>query len=63
MGNKSAMQRDFFKNSTDNLLPALRFLGRLYKFCKDYLNNIYTLPLNLQLCYGNFWHIAEGKPD
>ena len=55
MDNKSAVQRDFFENSTDNLLPALSFL--------DYLNNIYTLLLNLQLCYGNFSHIAEGKPD
>ena len=31
--NKSPVQRGFFKNSTGDLLPALRFLGGLYKFC------------------------------
>ena len=33
MGNKSLVQRGFFKNSAGNLLPALMFLGGLYKFC------------------------------
>ena len=32
-GNKSPVQKDFFKNGTSNLLPALRFLGGLYNFC------------------------------
>ena len=31
-GDKSPMQKDFFKNMGD-LLPTLRFLGRLYNFC------------------------------
>ena len=31
-GDKSPMQKDFFKNM-GNLLPTLRFLGRLYNFC------------------------------
>ena len=29
-GDKSLVQRGFFKNRAGNLLPALRFLGRLY---------------------------------
>ena len=33
MGNKLSMQRDFFNNSTDNLLPVLNFLAGLYNFC------------------------------
>ena len=32
-GNKSPVQRGFFKNSAGDLLPASRFLGRLYNFC------------------------------
>ena len=32
-GNKSPMQRHFLKNSAGDLLPTLRFLGRLYNFC------------------------------
>ena len=32
-GNKSPVQRGFFKNRMGNLLPALRFLGGLYNFC------------------------------
>ena len=32
-GDKSPAQRGFFKNSTGDLLPALRFLGRLCNFC------------------------------
>ena len=32
-GNKSPVQRGFFKNRMGNLLPALRFLGGLYSFC------------------------------
>ena len=32
-GDKSPVQEGFFKNSTGNLLPALRFLGGLYNFC------------------------------
>ena len=32
-GNKSPMQERFSKNSVSDLLPALRFLGRLYNFC------------------------------
>ena len=31
--NKSPVQRDFYKNGTMDLLPALRFLGSLYNFC------------------------------
>ena len=27
------MQRDFFKNSAGDLLPAIRFLDGLYNFC------------------------------
>ena len=30
---KSLMQERFFKNSTGDLLPALRFLDGLYNFC------------------------------
>ena len=32
-GDKSPVQERFFKNSTGDLLPALRFLGGLYNFC------------------------------
>ena len=32
-GNKSPMEKGFFKNSAGDLLPALRFLGGLYNFC------------------------------
>ena len=32
VGNKSPVQRGFFTNSVDNLLPALGFLGGLYNF-------------------------------
>ena len=32
-GNKSPAQKGFFKNSAGDLLPALRFLGRLGNFC------------------------------
>ena len=32
-GDKSPMQRGFFKNNAGDLLPALRFLGGLYNFC------------------------------
>ena len=32
-GDKLPMQRGFSKNGAGNLLPALRFLGDLYKFC------------------------------
>ena len=39
-GNKSPMQRVFSKNSMSNLLPALRFLGRRYKF-----HNFVIFPL------------------
>ena len=33
VGNISLMQRGFFKNSTCDLLPSLRFLDGLYNFC------------------------------
>ena len=32
-GDASPVQRGFIKNSTGDLLPALRFLGGLYNFC------------------------------
>ena len=32
-GDKLPVQRGFSKNGMDDLLPALRFLGRLYNFC------------------------------
>ena len=32
-GNKSPLQGGFFTNTTGDLLPTLRFLGRLYNFC------------------------------
>ena len=32
-GDKLLAQRGFFKNSMGDLLPALRFLGRVCKFC------------------------------
>ena len=32
-GDKSPVQRGFFKNNADDLLPTLRFLGGLYNFC------------------------------
>ena len=32
-GNKSPMQRGLFADSAGDLLPALGFLGGLYKFC------------------------------
>ena len=31
--NRLPLQRGFFKYSTGNLLPVLRFLGGLYNFC------------------------------
>ena len=31
-GDKSAVQRDFFKNNAGDLLPALKFLGGLHNF-------------------------------
>ena len=40
-GNKAPMQSGFFKNSAGNLLPALRFLGRLYNF----YNSVHTFSL------------------
>ena len=33
MGNKSLVQRGFFKISVSDLLPALRFLSKLYNIC------------------------------
>ena len=33
VGNKSPMQRGFFKKSAGDLLPAQGFLGGLYYFC------------------------------
>ena len=33
MGNKSLMQRVFFKNRVGYLLATLRFLGGMYNFC------------------------------
>ena len=64
--NKLPMQRGFFKTSMGDLLPALRFLGRLYNFCILYLyflySNITTIALfilrlktsnNLQFKYKN----------
>ena len=33
VGDKSPTQGDFFKNSAGNLLPTLRFLGRVCNFC------------------------------
>ena len=33
MGNKSPVQRGYFKNSAGDLLSALRFPGKLYNFC------------------------------
>ena len=33
LGDKSPIQRGFFKNKTSRLVPALRFLVGLYKFC------------------------------
>ena len=33
-GDKFPMQRGFIKNSAGDLLHAIRFLGRLYNFCK-----------------------------
>ena len=32
-GNKSPVQRGVSRNSADNFLPALSFLGGLYNFC------------------------------
>ena len=40
-GEKSPMQKGFFKNNMDHLLPALRCLGGLYNFC--YFVNILSL--------------------
>ena len=37
-GDKSPAQRGFFKNSAADLLPALRFLGRLCNFCNYTFN-------------------------
>ena len=33
VGNKSPVQKGFFTNSPDDLLPTLGLLGRLYNFC------------------------------
>ena len=40
-GNKLPVQRGFFKNDAGDLLPTLRFLGRLYNFCNFVI--IFTL--------------------
>ena len=40
-GDKSPVQKHFFKNSIGDLLPGLRFLGGLYNFC----NFAIILPL------------------
>ena len=39
-GDKLPTQRGFFKNSLGNLLPALRFLGRLYNFCNFVIDDM-----------------------
>ena len=32
-GDKSPVHSGFYKNRSGDLLPTLRFLGRLYSFC------------------------------
>ena len=40
-GDKSPVPEPFLKNSAGDLLPTLRFLGKLYNFC----NYVIILPL------------------
>ena len=40
VGDKSSVQRGFFKNSACDILPASRFLGRLYIFY-NFVNYIF----------------------
>ena len=47
-GNKSPVQRGFFKNRMGNLLPALRFLGRMYNFCNFVI--IFFLMQVMMMC-------------
>ena len=42
VGDKSPMQKGFSKNGVGDLLPALRFVGRLYNFC-NFVNGCSTL--------------------
>ena len=46
--NKSSVQRDFSKKSVSNLLPTLRFLGRLYNFCNFVI--IFSLMQVTMIC-------------
>ena len=46
-GNKSPVQRGFFKNRMGNLLPALRFLGGMYNFCNFV---IFFLMQGMMMC-------------
>ena len=45
-GNNSPMQRDFFKKRVADLLPALRFLGKLYNFLQIFNNIFFNLSHN-----------------
>ena len=47
-GNKSPVQRGFFKNRMGNLLPALRFLGGMYNFCNFVI--IFFLMQVMMMC-------------
>ena len=54
-GDKSPMQRGFFKNNAGDLLPALRFLGGLYNFCN------YVIIISLLLYNNNSFIFSRIK--
>ena len=55
-GNKSPVQRGFFKQSVGDLLPALRFLGKLYNFYNFAI--IFSLMEVMMIC-----RRAKNFPD
>ena len=50
VGNKSSMQRGFFKNGMGSLLPTLAFLGI---YIRIYILNIYIYNINIPYRFGN----------
>ena len=57
MSNKSPVQKVFFKNSTGDLLPTLRFLGGLYNFC----NFVIIFPLTEVMMICTVLQIRAGQ--
>ena len=63
-GDKLPMQRGFSKNGRGDLLPTLRFLGRLYNFC-NFVTERWTLvrqhPVKSLVFFNvmSWWHVEE----